>query len=61
MPVISILLVIALIGCAVWVLTTLVPMPEPYKKVIYAVAGILTALWLLQALGLGSLETVRIR
>jgi len=52
MPVISIILVIAVLGVLVWLITTRIPMPPLYKNIIYIVALIAIILYLFRALGL---------
>lgn len=42
---------IAILGVIVWGITTLVPMPAPFKTVIYVIAVVLCLLLLLRVLG----------
>ena len=52
MPLISLILVLALVGFLLWLVLTYIPMPEPFKKVILVLVVIVLVLWLLQLLGL---------
>lgn len=52
MSLLVIVLVLALIGVIVWLVTTYVPMGEPFRRVIIAVVIIGIILWLLDAFGL---------
>lgn len=49
---IGIVLLIALIGLVVWLLTTYIPMPEQIKQLIIIFTVIVILLWLLQQFGL---------
>lgn len=46
---VSVLLVLAVIGLVVYLIVTYIPMPPPFKIVIYAVAAIALILWLLKS------------
>jgi hypothetical protein len=56
---ITIILVIALVGFGVWLVTTLVPMDPKYATAIKAVAAVALLLYLLSAFGLFDLGSVR--
>jgi len=58
---ISLLVTIVIIGFVVWLLTALIPMPEPFPKVIVAVACIVVLLMVLNAFGLWSGPGLRLR
>ncbi len=47
----TLILTIALIGLLVWAVTSFIPMPEGFKKVIYAVGIIIVILMALSAFG----------
>ena len=49
---ITLLITIALIGLIVYLITAFVPMPEPFKIVIYVIAAIFVILVLMRALGI---------
>lgn len=42
---------VAIIGLIVWAITALIPMPPPFKTVIYVIAGIFCLLLLLRVVG----------
>jgi hypothetical protein len=46
---VSVLLVLAVIGLVVYLIVTYIPMPQPFKIVIYAVAAIALILWVLKS------------
>ena len=48
---ITLILFVALIGFLVWALTTYVPMPQPFKVGIIAIAVIVLILYVLRAFG----------
>jgi hypothetical protein len=52
---ITLILAIALVGFLVWALTTYVPMPQPFKVAIIAIAVIVLILYVIRALGIADL------
>lgn len=52
MPLISLLLVLAVIGVLAWAVVKFIPMPPNIATLIYVVAGIVAFLYVLQAFGL---------
>jgi len=61
MSFIALIVTIALVGLLVWAVTTYIPMPEGFKKLIYVVAIVVIGLWLLSVFGLmGELHTFRV-
>ncbi len=61
MPILTIILVMALVAVIVWALVTYLPMPAPFKTLIIVVAVALLLWWILQETGmLGSLQGVRV-
>lgn len=52
MGVIQFLLLIALVGFVVYLLTTYVPMPEPVRRAIIIIAVLIIVLWFLSLIGL---------
>lgn len=58
---ITLLVVIALVGFGVWLVTTLVPMDPKYAVAIKAIAAVALLLYLLSAFGLFDLGSVRHR
>ncbi len=61
MSLISLLVLIAVIGLIVWLLTTYVPMPAPFKTAIIVIAIVVVLLFVLGAFGLlDSLGAIRV-
>jgi hypothetical protein len=59
MPIITVLIVLAVIGFLLWLVTTYVPMDATIKRILVAVVIIITVLWLLNVFGLlGALGNV---
>ena len=52
---ITLILLIALVGFLVWALTTYVPMPQPFKVAIVAIAVILLILYMLRVFGISDI------
>lgn len=51
MPILTFLIVAAILGLVVWLLVTYIPMPQPIRAVIVVVAVLFLLLWLLQGVG----------
>lgn len=51
-PLITIVIAIALGGLLVWAITTLIPMPDPFKKAIYVICVVALVLFVLSTFGL---------
>ncbi len=51
MSILTIILTIAVVGFVVWLIVTLIPMPEPFPKVIIALACFALLIYLLQSAG----------
>ena len=51
MPLISFIIVMAVVGFAVWLLTTYVPMPDPIKVAIIVLVVIVLVVWVLNLIG----------
>lgn len=47
----GLILSIALVGLLVWAITTLIPMPEPFKRAIYVIAVVVLVLYLVSFFG----------
>lgn len=59
--VIGLIVVLALLGLAVWAITTLIPMPPQFHKMIIVVAVIVGVLIVLHAFGLAPSGLPRVR
>jgi hypothetical protein len=51
MSLIMVVIWIALLGLAVWALTSYVPMPPVFRTIIIVVAALVVILWLIQLFG----------
>lgn len=51
MDIISLLVAVVVIGLVLWLITTYVPMPQPMKTIVVAVAVLIFCVWLLQVSG----------
>jgi hypothetical protein len=51
MSILTILLSLALFGFVLYLIVNYIPMPDPIKKIIIAVAVLFIILWLLEGLG----------
>jgi len=58
---IGLLLTVAIIGLIVWLLTTQVPMPQPFKTVIWVLAIIFLLVYLMRALGIADIPIPTLR
>ncbi len=62
MPILTIIIVIVLVGLALWFVDTYIPMNATIKRILQAVVVLVLIIWLLQVFGvLGSLNNVRIK
>lgn len=52
MPLTSLILYLIIIGVALWVVNTLIPMDQKIRSVINAIVILVVCLWLLEAVGL---------
>lgn len=52
MPIVTLLVILAIIGVLVWLVNTYIPMAEPWKKAFNVIAIIATVLWLLNVFGI---------
>jgi hypothetical protein len=52
MSLLGLILLIAIVGLVVWLITTYIPMDPKFKTLIYVVAIVVLLLYLLQAFGL---------
>jgi hypothetical protein len=61
MSLISLLFVLVIVGVALWLINTYIPMDGKIKKILNVVVVIMVILWLLSASGvLGSMSQIRI-
>lgn len=58
---IGLILFIALLGLIVYLITTFIPMAQPFKTVIYVICAICLILFLMSAFGIVDVPVPRIR
>ena len=46
----TLIIVLALVGFVLWLVTTYIPMPQPYKQVLVVVVVLILVVWLANAL-----------
>lgn len=62
MPLLNIIVVLIIVGVALWAINTFIPMAKQVKTILNVVVTVVLVIWLLQVFGLiDSLRGVRIR
>lgn len=62
MSLIGLILVLILVGVALWLVNTMIPMDQKIKTILNVVVVLVVCLWLLQSFGLlGDIGSVRLR
>lgn len=61
MGLISLVLVLAIVGFIVWLIVAYIPMPPPFKIVIYVIVAVVLLLFLMRVLGVADIPVPRIR
>jgi len=62
MPLLNIIIILVVVGVALWAINTYIPMAPPVKKILNIVVVVVLCLWLLQVFGvIGSLSSVSVR
>jgi len=62
MPLINIIIILVVIGVALWAINTYIPMAAPIKTILNVVVVIVVCLWLLQVFGvLGHIHGISIK
>ncbi|MEE4379784.1 MAG: Thivi_2564 family membrane protein [Candidatus Competibacteraceae bacterium] len=61
MPLIQLIVVLVIVGVALWLINNYIPMEATIKKILNVVVVIVVVLWLLSAFGiLGSMQGIRV-
>jgi hypothetical protein len=61
MSILAILLVLVLLGVALWAIQTFIPMPTPYKRALIVIIIVLVIIWLLRVTGVwGEMGAMRV-
>lgn len=58
---ITLVLVLALLGFIVYLITTYIPMPPVFKTAIYVIVAIVVILYVMRVLGIGDIPIPRVR
>lgn len=58
---IALVLVLALLGFIVYLITTYIPMPPIFKTAIYVIVAVVVILYLLRVLGIGDIPIPSVR
>ena len=62
MPLITIIIVLVVVGVALWAINTYIPMAKPVKTILNVVVVAVLCLWLLQTFGIiDSIKSIRVR
>ena len=62
MPLLTIIIVLVVVGVALWAINTYIPMAKPVRTILNVVVVVFLCLWLLQAFGLiGSIRNISLR
>lgn len=58
---IATILTLAIIGFLVYMVTTYIPMPDPFRTIIYVITAVCVVLYLMQVFGVSDLPIPRVR
>jgi hypothetical protein len=62
MPLFTIIIVLVVVGVALWAINSYIPMAQSVKTILNVVVVCVLCLWLLQAFGImGSINSIRVR
>ena len=62
MPLLNVVVVLVIVGVALWAINKYIPMAAPIKKIVNIVVVIVVCLWLLQVFGvIGSLRGITVQ
>ena len=62
MPLITIVVVLVIVGAALWAINRYIPMAQPVKTILNVVVVVVLCVWLLQTFGLlDSIKSIRVR
>ena len=59
MGLIELILILAVVGFILWLITSYIPMPAPFKTVIIVIVVIVLCIWLLRIAGIGDIPLRR--
>jgi hypothetical protein len=62
MPLVTVVIVLVIVGAALWAINPYIPMAKPVKTILNIVVVVVLCVWLLQAFGLlNSIQSIRLR
>ena len=62
MPLINIIIILVVVGVALWAINNYIPMAAPMKTILNVVVVLVVCLWLLQVFGIiGSIRGITVR
>ena len=62
MPLINIIIILVIVGVALWAINNYIPMAAPIKTILNVVVVIIVCLWLLQVFGIiGSIHGITVK
>jgi hypothetical protein len=62
MPLINIIIILVVVGAALWAINKYIPMAAPIKTILNVVVVIIVCLWLLQVFGIiGNIHSITVR
>ena len=62
MPLINIIIILVVVGAALWAINNYIPMAAPMKTILNVVVVIIVCLWLLQVFGIiGSIHGITVK
>ena len=62
MPLINIIIILVVVGVALWAINNYIPMAAPIKTILNVVVVIIVCLWLLQVFGIiGSIHDITVK
>jgi hypothetical protein len=62
MPLINIIIILVVVGVALWAINNYIPMAAPIKTILNVVVVIIVCLWLLQVFGIiGSIHGITVK
>ena len=61
MPLITVVIILVIVGVALWAINTYIPMAKPVKTILNVVVVVVLCLWLLQTFGvIDSIRGIRV-
>jgi hypothetical protein len=58
---IGLILALALVGFIVYLIVTFIPMPDPFKKIIYVIVAVVLILYIMRVFGIADIPIPQLR